>query len=79
VVREVLRDEKGSTFIQGVLFGKVEVPVEPQTTFYSRHGEVFSLGCLAASILWGAFAAARFWKNKKSPCPGAGEAEPSEE
>jgi apolipoprotein N-acyltransferase len=79
VVREVLRDEKGSTFIQGVLFGKVEVPVEPQTTFYSRHGEVFSLGCLAASILWGAFAVARFWKNKKSPCPAAGEAEPSEE
>jgi apolipoprotein N-acyltransferase len=77
VVREVLRDERGSTFMQGVLFGKVDVPVEPELTFYARFGEVFSQACLAVSVLWLGFTAARFLRRKKSPCPGAGEPEPS--
>ena len=77
VVREVLRDERGSTFMQGVLFGKVDVPVEPELTFYARFGEVFSQACLAISVLWLGFAAVRFLRRKKSPCPGAREPEPS--
>jgi apolipoprotein N-acyltransferase len=79
VVREVLKDENGSTFIQGVLFGKMPFPVNPEPTFYAKFGEVFSISCLVVSGIWALFAAVKFWRNKKSPCPAAGEAEPSAE
>lgn len=79
VVREVLKDENGSTFIQGVLFGKMSFPVNPEPTFYAKFGEVFSISCLVISGIWSLFAAVKFWRTKKSPCPAAGEAEPSEE
>jgi apolipoprotein N-acyltransferase len=45
-----LQDDKGSTFIEGVLFAQLQVPRDPQKTFYTRHGEVFSLACLATSV-----------------------------
>jgi len=50
-VREILRGEGGDTFIEGVLRGRIEVPVSPKETFYARHGEVFSMACLALSIV----------------------------
>ncbi|HEY5744157.1 MAG TPA: apolipoprotein N-acyltransferase [Terrimicrobiaceae bacterium] len=46
-----LQDDKGSTFIEGVLFAHLEVPKDPRQTFYTRYGEVFSLGCLLVSAL----------------------------
>jgi len=48
-VTEFLADENGNTFIEGVLSGTVEVPVNPQPTFYARYGELFSIACLAVS------------------------------
>ncbi|HET7239310.1 MAG TPA: apolipoprotein N-acyltransferase, partial [Terrimicrobiaceae bacterium] len=46
-----LQDDKGNTFIEGVLMAQVDVPTDPRRTFYTRYGEVFSLGCLAVSVI----------------------------
>jgi apolipoprotein N-acyltransferase len=45
-----LQDGEGNTFIEGVLFARLEVPKDPETTFYTRYGEVFSIVCLAAGV-----------------------------
>jgi apolipoprotein N-acyltransferase len=45
-----LQNDKGSTFIEGVLFAQLDVPKDPKKTFYTRNGEVFSLACLAATV-----------------------------
>lgn len=50
-VREILRDENGSTFTQGVLFSRINVPLNPSPTFYTRYGEIFSISCLGITIL----------------------------
>jgi len=76
MVRETLQDEGGSTFIEGVLFGKLAVPNHPQPTFYARFGEVFSILCLAVSGLAAALAAARSRKTKLSACPPPSETKP---
>jgi len=46
-----LQNDKGNTFIEGVLFAQLDIPKDPQKTFYTRNGEVFSLGCLAISAV----------------------------
>jgi apolipoprotein N-acyltransferase len=68
VVREVLRDASGSTFIQGVLFSKIAVPTSPQPTFFTRYGEIFSIFCLVISLLALAISLIQMRKNKKSSC-----------
>jgi apolipoprotein N-acyltransferase len=44
-VTQVLQDETGSTFTEGVLTGEVKVPTEQELTFYTRHGELFAKVC----------------------------------
>jgi apolipoprotein N-acyltransferase len=34
-----------------VLFAQLDVPIEPAKTFYTRYGEIFSLGCLAIAAI----------------------------
>lgn len=46
-----LASENGDTFIQGVLMGQVNVPFDPEPTFYTRYGEVFSFACLAVTVV----------------------------
>jgi apolipoprotein N-acyltransferase len=48
---QVLRDDRGSTFTEGVLAGEVKVPTEQQLTFYVRHGEVFAKACAAITLV----------------------------
>jgi apolipoprotein N-acyltransferase len=48
---QVLRDDRGSTFTEGVLAGEVKVPTEQQLTFYVRHGEVFGKACAAITLV----------------------------
>jgi apolipoprotein N-acyltransferase len=67
-VREVLQDETGSTFRSGVLFGRIEVPVDPRPTFYARYGEVFSIACLVVSMLAAGICGVLVARGKKSPC-----------
>src|SRR5438105_1738253 len=50
-VTQVLQDETGSTFTEGVLTGEVKVPSEHELTFYTRHGELFAQLCVAVSAL----------------------------
>jgi apolipoprotein N-acyltransferase len=44
-VRQTLRDGRGSTFIEGVLTGTIEVPTTAEFTFYTRHGDLFAKVC----------------------------------
>jgi apolipoprotein N-acyltransferase len=50
-VTQVLQDETGSTFTEGVLTGEIDVPVERQFTFYVRHGELFAQLCAGITLL----------------------------
>ena len=46
-----LQNDKGDTFIEGVLFAQLDVAINPEKTFYTRYGEVFSLSCLAIASI----------------------------
>ncbi len=50
-VRFALRDELGDSFAAGVLSGNVEVLTNPSSTFYTRHGDVFTYACVIFSAL----------------------------
>ncbi len=52
----ILVNEQGRTFFEGLLIGEVAVPVNPAKTFYTLNGDVFSLACLAVGILTGGVA-----------------------
>ncbi|PYJ13269.1 MAG: apolipoprotein N-acyltransferase [Verrucomicrobia bacterium] len=49
-VTQVLRDESGSTFTEGVLTGEIKVPTEHDLTFYTRHGELFAKACVVITV-----------------------------
>jgi len=44
-VTQILRDDTGSTFTEGVLTGVVDVPKDRHLTFYAQHGELFVKIC----------------------------------
>jgi apolipoprotein N-acyltransferase len=44
-VTQILQDETGNTFAEGVLIGEVNVPTGGDLTFYARHGELFAKSC----------------------------------
>lgn len=50
-VTQILRDENGSTFTEGVLTGDVDVPIERRLTFYVRHGELFAKLCACITLI----------------------------
>lgn len=50
-VTHQLESESGSTFIEGVLFGGISVPVQPRPTFYTLYGDLFSIACFFAALL----------------------------
>src|SRR5438874_6547312 len=50
-VTQVLRDDTGSTFTEGVLTGEIKVPTEHELTFYTRHGELFAKVCAAITAV----------------------------
>ena len=50
-VTQMLRDETGSTFTEGVLTGEINVPTEQELTFYARHGELFAKLCAGITLL----------------------------
>ncbi|MGA7275783.1 MAG: apolipoprotein N-acyltransferase [Candidatus Udaeobacter sp.] len=50
-ITQVLREESGSTFTEGVLTGEIKVPTEHDLTFYTRHGELFAKVCAAITVL----------------------------
>jgi apolipoprotein N-acyltransferase len=50
-VTQILRDDTGSTFAEGVLTGEISVPTEHELTFYARHGELFAKICAAVTAI----------------------------
>jgi apolipoprotein N-acyltransferase len=50
-VTQVLRDETGNTFTEGVLTGEIRIPTERELTFYVRHGELFTKACAGITLL----------------------------
>ncbi len=79
IVREELRDESGSTFIEGVLFSKVDVPNTITPTFYARNGELFSFLCIAVTAPWAFIVFLRSRRRKDSACPQPSETKPLEQ
>ncbi|MFZ4780186.1 MAG: apolipoprotein N-acyltransferase, partial [Terrimicrobiaceae bacterium] len=73
VVREELRAVDGNTFVEGVLFQRVDVPKNPVPTFYARFGDVFSYACLALSLGGIVLFVVRIRKKKDSACPNPDE------
>jgi apolipoprotein N-acyltransferase len=50
-VTQILRDDTGSTFIEGVLTGVVDIPQDRQVTFYAQHGELFAKICAGVAAI----------------------------
>ena len=50
-ITQILEDDTGSTFGQGVLAGVVNVPIHPEATFYVQHGELFAKSCVFVTSL----------------------------
>src|SRR5204863_10149532 len=50
-VTQKLQDDTGSTFTEGVLTGEAKVPTEHELTFYTRHGELFTKGCVVMTLV----------------------------
>jgi apolipoprotein N-acyltransferase len=50
-VTQILQDETGSTFTEGVLTGEMKVPTEGDLTFYARHGELFAKACAWITLI----------------------------
>ena len=51
-VTQTLLDAKGSQFTEGVLSGTIQVPVDRELTFYTKHGELFAKTCGALVLLF---------------------------
>jgi apolipoprotein N-acyltransferase len=60
-VTQILRDDTGDTFTEGVLTGEVNVPQDRQMTFYTRHGEWFAEICAIVTAVAVIFVFVR-WK-----------------
>jgi apolipoprotein N-acyltransferase len=50
-VTQVLQDDTGNTFTEGVLTGSVDVPQDGRLTFYAQHGELFAKLCVAVTLV----------------------------
>jgi apolipoprotein N-acyltransferase len=50
-ITQVLQDESGSTFTEGVLTGEINVPTEHELTFYARHGDLFAKSCAVITLV----------------------------
>lgn len=68
IVKEILKNEQGSTFMQGILFGKIEAPTNANLTFYAQYGEIFSIICAVISGISAVWRIAWNRKSKKSAC-----------
>jgi apolipoprotein N-acyltransferase len=58
-ITQILQDDTGSTFTEGVLTGEVNVPQNRQLTFYVEHGELFAKLCAGVTLIAIVFIAIR--------------------
>jgi apolipoprotein N-acyltransferase len=72
-VTQILQDENGNTFAEGVLNGTVNIPSGGILTFYVRHGELFAELCASVALI---SAAVLLWRRPAPPAmPKTREAE----
>ena len=50
-VTQLLQDDTGNSFTEGVLTGEISVPQNAQLTFYTRHGEWFAEICAVVTAV----------------------------
>ena len=50
-ITQLLMDDTGSQFTEGVLTSEVAIPTGGELTFYVRHGELFAKGCVGVSMM----------------------------
>ena len=50
-VTQILQDDTGNTFNEGVLTGEINISQNRQLTFYARHGEWFAKGCATITAI----------------------------
>jgi len=50
-VTQLLQDETGGTFTEGVLAAEINVPQDRQLTFYAQHGELFAKLCSCVTLI----------------------------
>ncbi|MBA2269745.1 MAG: apolipoprotein N-acyltransferase [Chthoniobacterales bacterium] len=60
-ITQVLLDDNGSQFTEGVLVGDVAIPTPHRQTFYVRHGELFGKVCAGITVLTLLLVARRFF------------------
>jgi apolipoprotein N-acyltransferase len=63
-VTQILQDENGNTFAEGVLNGTVNIPSGGILTFYVLHGELFAELCASVALI---SAAVLVWRGPVSP------------
>ena len=66
-ITQILVDEHGRQFTDGVLTGEVSIPIGHEMTFYVRHGELFAQGCVGMSVLVTLVLALQLVKRRKAP------------
>ncbi len=69
----ILLPDGKTVFGQGILAGVVDVPMGTSLTFYTRHGEVFAMGCATVAGLAAFFAG---WRRLRRVTIRRGEAKP---
>jgi apolipoprotein N-acyltransferase len=73
-VTQILQDDTGNAFTEGVLTGDVNIPQDRQLTFYAWHGEWFAETCAVITALAVVFIFARLkFGRGGSPEPPAGD------
>lgn len=50
-ITQILQDDNGSTFTEGILSGEVNIPTARVLTFYVKHGELFAQLCAAITLM----------------------------
>jgi apolipoprotein N-acyltransferase len=50
-VTQILQDDTGNTFTEGVLTGDINIPIDGELTFYVRHGDLFARCAAGATLL----------------------------
>src|SRR5437588_1977762 len=50
-VTQILQDDTGHSFNEGVLTGEINLPQDRQLTFYARHGECFAQSCALVTAI----------------------------
>jgi apolipoprotein N-acyltransferase len=66
-ITQVLVDEHGSQFTEGVLTGEVSIPTGHELTFYVRNGELFAQGCAVVALLTLVILSLPLLKRKRAP------------